>query len=316
MSTNTQQPTYLGADVAKAKIDTYHPVLKHGQTKNDKSGYRRLLKQLQRVLKQGPVHVILEPTGGYERRLADALREAGIPVSVVNPRQVRDFARAKGRLAKTDRIDAQILAEFGQAMQPEPTPPPTPQEDALAALVRRREQLVQMQLAEQNRLEKAIQKDVRKSHQSLIRQCEREIAHIDKEIDKLLKDDDDLGGKVARLEEVKGVGRLTAIKLLAEMPELGKLNRRQVAAIAGLAPYNRDSGQSRGQRFIGGGRPAVRKALYMAALVASQYNETLRAFYLRLVEAGKPKKKALVAVMRKLIIILNNTLKNPNFKAS
>lgn len=308
------EPTthYLGLDVSKAKIDTFCQVLKHGNVSNDPSGHRRLIKALSKL--SGPVHAIIEPTGGYEKRLAAALREAGIAVSLVNPRQARDFARAQGKLAKTDRIDARVLADFGAAMRPEPTPPPTAQMEELAALVRRREQLGEMLIAEQNRQEHTDDKVVAKLIKQHVAMLKGQIESVDAAIERLVDSDDDLGGKVRRLQEVKGVGRLSAVKVLAELPELGTLNQKQTAAIAGLAPINHDSGTLRGKRFTGGGRPALRKALYMPALVAARHNQTLRALYLRLIEKGKPKKVALTAVMRKLIIMLNAIIKNPNYK--
>lgn len=307
------EPTthYIGLDVSKAKIDTFCQVLKHGSVSNDPSGHRRLIKALGKL--PGPAHAIIEPTGGYEKRLAAALREAGVAVSLVNPRQARDFARAQGRLAKTDRIDARVLCDFGAAMRPEPTPTPTPQMEELAALVRRREQLGEMLTAEQNRLEQADDRAVRQSHQGMIAMLQKQIAGIDQAIEALVDRDDDLGGKVRRLQQVKGVGQLTAVKVLAELPELGTLNQKQAAAIAGLAPINRDSGTFRGKRFTGGGRPALRKALYMPALVAARYNNKMRAIYQRLIDNGKPKKVALTAVMRKLIIMLNALIKDPNY---
>lgn len=306
--------TYIGLDVSKAKIDTFSEVLKHGKVSNDPSGFRRLVKSLSKF--KSSAHAIVEPTGGYERRLVAALREADIPVSLVNPRQARDFARAQGRLAKTDRLDAKVLADFGTAMRPEPTPPTPPNLEELAALVRRREQLGGMLQTEKNRLEHATDKFVMKSHRRFIKELEKQIETIDQAIDELIESDNDLGGKTRRLQEVKGVGKLTAVKLLAEMPELGTLNRKEAGAIAGLAPINRDSGTFRGKRFIGGGRPAVRKALYMAALVASRYNETMKSFYNRLIEQGKPKKVAITAVMRKLIVLLNAAIKNPQYNIS
>lgn len=310
MSEPEEPITYVGLDVSKAKIDTFSEVYKHGSVSNDPSGHRRLIKSLAKV--EGPVQAIVEPTGVYHRRLVEALRAAGIAVSVVNARQVRDFARAQGKLAKTDRLDSRVLADYGAALHPKETPPPDPKLEELAALVRRREQLGQMLTAEQNRLEQAQDHAVQKSHQSMIAMLEDQQQAIEAAIDELVEHDEDIGGKVQRLSQVKGVGKLTAVKLLAEMPELGTLNRREAAAIAGLAPINRDSGKMRGKRFTGGGRPAARKALYMAALVASRYNQTLRDFYQRLIAKGKPKKVALTAIMRKLITILNATIKYPN----
>ena len=302
-------PTYLGLDVSKHTLEIFG--LRRGSPSlpNTPAGHRRLINRLNNL--PGPFQVILEPTGGYERAVVAALHQATIPLSVINPRQARDFARAQGLLAKTDRLDARVLAQFGAAIRPAPNPPPSPSVEALVALVRRRDQLEQACRREANRLEHAVHPSVQASHRQLITQLQREIARLEAAIDQLVDHDDDLRGKVGRLEEVKGVGRRTAIGLLAELPELGTVNRKQIAALAGLAPINRDSGTLRGHRFIGGGRPAVRRRLYMAALVASRHNEPLRRFYARLLHAGKAKKCALTAVMRKLLITLNAILKTP-----
>ena len=287
MSEETKK-TYIGLDVSKSKIDTFSEVLKYGSVSNDPSGYRRIIKAASKF--SGTVHAIIEPTGGYERRLAEALRQAGFAVSLVNPRQVRDFARAQGRLAKTDRLDAKVLADFGAAMCPEASRVPTASEQELASLVRRREQILEMLQSEKNRLEFVSEKAVRKLINKHITVLEKQIDQIDKLIDELLDQDNDLSGKVGRLEQVKGVGRLTAIKLLSEMPELGTLSRKQAAAMAGVAPINHDSGTLRGKRFTGGGRPAVRRALYMSALVAARYNDDMRAFTCAYSKTVKPKK--------------------------
>lgn len=311
MSNNTKKH-YIGLDVSKDKIDTFSEVLKYGFASNDPSGYRCIIKVASKL--GGTVHAIIEPTGGYEKRLACALREAGFIVSLVNPRQVRDFARAQGRLAKTDRLDAKVLADYGAAMNPKPTEPHGANQEELTALVRRREQLLEARQSEENRLQQETSRKVKTSINSTLRMLDKQIETIEKAIDELIESDEELGAKVRRLTQVKGIGKTIAVKLLSEMPELGTLNRRQAGAMAGVAPINHDSGTQRGKRFIGGGRPAVRKALYMGALVASRFNENMRTFYQRLLEKGKPKKVALTALMRKLIVLLNAALKHPEYE--
>jgi len=300
---------YIGLDLAKDSFELHGLPRGSNSLPNTPAGHRKLINRLRNL--PGRFHLILEPTGGYERALVAALHQADIALSVVNPKRVRDFARARGLLAKTDRLDARVLAEFGEVMRPAPTAPPEPSTEALSALVRRREQLEQQLQREQCRLEHSHQRAVSASLRRSIAQLKKEIARLEKAIEELLEGDDDLHGRVQQLETVKGVGRRTATRLLAELPELGSASRRQIAALAGLAPINQDSGTYRGRRFIRGGRPAVRRCLYMAALVASRHNPPLRSFYKRLQQAGKPKKCALIAVMRKLLITLNAILKTP-----
>jgi transposase len=235
-------------------------------------------------------------------------------VSVVNPRQARDFARAQGRLAKTDRLDARVLAEFGQRLQPAATPALSVAQRQLAELVARRQQVQQLRIAEHNRLEHTTHPAVRRQVQRHLRGLERQLEQLDTWITELVQAEPVLAHKVARLCEVVGVGRITAVVVLATMPELGALNRGQAAALVGVAPFNRDSGPRRGHRLIGGGRSVARRALYMAALVAAFSNPRFQMFYQRLIAAGKAPKVALVAVMRKLIILLNQLLKNPEFQ--
>ena len=258
----------------------------------------------------GPAVIVVEATGGYERPVVAACAAAGLPVAVVNPRQVRAFAQALGRTAKTDRIDADVLATFGARVQPQPRPVPDAATQALAALVARRRQLIEMIGMEQRRLAQSpptgpITRDLR-NH---IRWLERRVSDVD----------DDIGGAIQAsplwrvqedlLRSVPGIGPITARTLLAELPELGRLDRRAIAALVGVAPFNCDSGAHRGQRHIWGGRTAVRAALYMAAVSATRHNVTLRTFYQRLRTAGKPAKVALVATMRKLLTIANALLK-------
>jgi transposase len=307
---------YVGMDIAKATLDLHAlsaPRPQSRQFANSAAGHRRLVRWLQGL---GPAHVVCEASGGYERTVVSALQQADIAVSVINPRQARDFARAQGRLAKTDRLDAQVLAQFGQSLQPPLTPAPSLAQRHLAELVARRQQLQQLRIAEHNRLEHATHPAVRRQLQCHVRALDEQLQQLKTWITALIQTDPTLAQKVARLSAVAGVGSITAVVLLATMPELGTLNRRQAAALAGVAPFNRDSGPRRGHRMIGGGRALARRALYMAALVAAFKNPRFQAFYQHLITAGKAPKVALVAIMRKLIILLNQLLKNPHLQPS
>jgi transposase len=248
--------------------------------------------------------VVLEATGGLECPLVAALAAAHLPVVVVNPRQVRDFARATGRLAKTDAIDARVLAQFGEAVEPQPRPLPDQATQELAALVTRRRQLVQMLTAEKNRLRIAA-RPVRRDIQQHIRWLERRLDDLDGDLRKTIQSSPLWRDRDQVLQSAPGVGFVSSSTLLANLPELGRLNHKEIAALVGVAPLNRDSGAFRGRRTVWGGRADVRAVLYMATLVASRRNPVVKAFYDRLVAAGKPKKVALTASMRKLLTILN-----------
>lgn len=298
---------YVGLDVSKAQLDvSVRPTGARWQVPNTEAGIRDLVARLQGV---APTLVILEATGGYELLAASALTVAGLAVALVNPRQVRHFGRAIGQLAKTDRLDADLLALFGERVQPAPRPLPDETTQALVALVQRRRQLAEMLVAERNRLHLA-HAQVRSRLREHLRWLERALAALDAEIathirqSPLWRDKDDL------LQSVPGIGPRVSSILLAALPELGALNRRQVAALVGVAPLNNDSGQQRGARSIWGGRARVRGPLYMATLVATRHNPLIRIFYQRLVAAGKPKKVALVAAMRKLLTILNSMMRD------
>ena len=278
---------------------------------NHAAGLAGLIKSLGKI--PGPVHVICEPSGGYERDLLEALWSAGIPVSLVNAARVRSFARAQGLLAKTDEIDASVLREFGELLQPAVIEAPSPSRQRLAALVQRREQLVNLLTMEEQRLMQTREAVLKKLTKSLIKELQKQVKQIEEMIEKQIEDDDTLREQSTRLQQVKGIGKVTASTILAQLPELGKLSRKQVGALAGVAPYNRDSGTLRGRRTIRGGRIKVRRVLYMAATVAARFNPILKSFYQRLVAAGKPKKVALTAVMRKLVVLLNHLIKYPQF---
>jgi transposase len=301
--------SFLGVDVAKPSLAIQFPD-QLWSTANTAQGHAAFLTRLQSL---GPVHVICEATGGYERALVLALHRAGIAVSVINPRQVRDFARACGRLAKTDAIDAAILRDYGEKLRPAADAPPAEGEDEFAELVRARQDLVGLITEEINRREHARLPTLLKLSHARQKQLEKQLAQLDALLDAHVAAHAELTAKAERLQQVSGVGRVSALTVLALLPELGRIGDAQASALVGVAPLNHDSGQFRGQRHIHGGRAAVRRVLYMAALAATRHNPILKAFYQRLRERGKPAKLALTAVMRKLTVLLNRLLKNPQF---
>jgi len=306
--TQQQLAVAIGIDVSKAQLDwAAVGVEAGGSVANDPAGQAALVARLRELR---PAWVIVEATGGLERGIVGALGGAGLPVVVVNPRQVRDFARALGKLAKTDRIDAQVLAQFGLAVKPVLRPLATPQEQALRELVQRYGQLVEAKTAEQNRLKQAVGPKVKKSVQATLRFLAQQIQAIEKELDDTIQGSPLWREQEQLLQGVKGVGPVTTRMLLSQLPELGRVSRQQIAALVGVAPLNRDSGKYRGRRTTWGGRAPVRAVLYMATLVAVRHNPVLRAMYQRLVRAGKLKKVALVACMRKLLTILNAMLRD------
>ena len=293
---------FIGIDVAKAQLQfACRPSGETGTVPNAEDGIRELVARCQ-VL--GPTLIVLEATGGYEATVVAALATAGLAVVVANPRQVRDFAKATGQLAKTDALDAQVLALFAERVRPEPRPLPDQAVEALDALLTRRRQLVEMLTAERNRLLVA-RPTVRRDLQLHIRYLERRLREADDDLHPATKASPLWRVKDDLLQSVPGVGRVVSLTLLAELPELGRLSHKEIAALVGVAPLNRDSGTLRGKRLVYGGRAPVRAVLYMAALVASKCNPVIRAFYQRLRTAGKPAKVALTACMRKLLTILN-----------
>lgn len=301
-----EQKVIVGIDVSKARLDAYvHPTAELLAMDNRPEGHQELLGRL-RELK--PSLIVLEATGGYEAPITAVLASAGLPVVVVNPRQVRDFAKATGKLAKTDAIDAAIIAHFGEAVKPEVRPIADPAAKKLDALVARRRQLVDMLTAERHRTLQA-EDAVKRSLYEHIEWLEKRLGKMDDELLATVRESPVWREKDDLLQSVPGVGKAVSVTLLAELPELGRLNRRQIAALAGVAPFNRDSGTLKGTRHIRGGRKKVRSALYMAALVAMRYNPVISAFYAKLRAAGKKGKVALTACMRKLLVILNTMLK-------
>ncbi len=298
---------YVGIDVSKNQLDiVVRPAGDTWSMPNDVSGITEVVQGLAQL---HPALVVLEATGGLQMPLAAALATAGLPLAMVNPRQVRDFARAIGRLAKTDRLDAQVLAHFAEAVRPTPYPLPDAQTQELTALLTRRHQVVEMLTAEKNRLRSA-RELVHRRVQDHICWLEQELADLDDDLEGTLRKSPLWREKDNLLRSVPGIGRVVSITLLADLPELGTLSRHQIAALVGVAPLNRDSGRFRGKRMVWGGRARVRAALYMAALTASRYNPIIKAFYHRLCEAGKARKVALTACMRKLLIILNSMVKH------
>jgi len=298
---------FVGIDVAKATLElAVRPTGDRWTVANEPAAIHELVEALR---SRGPALVVLEATGGFEHAVVAALAAASLPVVVANPRQVRDFARATGQLAKTDAIDAESLARFAERVRPEPRPLPDAAAQELDALLTRRRQLVEMLVAEKNRLGFA-RAPVRRGITQHIRWLERRLADVDGDLTQLIerspvwRTQDDL------LRSVPGVGPVLSRTLLGELPELGQLNRKQIAALVGVAPLARDSGTLRGRRLVWGGRAPVRTVLYMGALAAARCNPVVRAFYLRLRAAGKPAKVALTACMRKLLTILNAMIRS------
>lgn len=294
---------FIGVDVSKQWLDVAtRPTGEPFRVRNSEGGIEELVR---RIRESHPTLVVLEATGGLEMPVAAALAAAEIPLAIVNPRQVRDFARATGKLAKTDALDAAVLARFADVVRPEPRALPSAEAQELSELLTRRRQLVDMIAAERNRLGAASKRAVRTGIQEHIDWLEQQLGGVDRDLSDAVRNSPVWRAKDDLLQSVPGVGRVLATTLLVEVPELGHLGRKQIAALVGVAPLNRDSGTFRGERHIAGGRAVVRKALYMATLSATRFNPTIREFYQRLVAAGKRRKVALVACMRKLLVILN-----------
>jgi transposase len=310
MSQNNTNILHVGLDVAKSSLQLDLARTQHTLT-NDAKGHAQLLK----LLTAHPgAHVICEATGGYEKPVVRVLHAAQSPVTVVEAGRVRHFAKAKGLRAKTDPIDAGVLSEYGRTFNPGATPAPTARQSRLAELASRRLQLVETLIAETNRAEHYTEPVCVKQSRQLVKLLEKQIAAGDAEIQTLIAADEALKTKAERLDAIPGVGKITAATVLAELPELGRISDAAAAALVGVAPYNRDSGNQSGVRAIAGGRKTVRCSLYMAALSAVRHDAILKAFYTRLRAAGKKPKVALVAAMRKLVILMNRLLKNPKFQ--
>jgi transposase len=312
---------FVGVDVSKETLDVHVLVPDTPQNAgtfsvpNTSAGISTLAQKLK------PYHVqllVVESTGGYERRLVIELLTAGLVVAVINPTRARRFAEAMGTLAKTDRVDAHVLAQFAMRLEPRPSEKPSPQQVLLDELLTRRRQLISMRTMELNRQGQAVGALAVRQIKHHLKHLEKQIAQIDDELDQLIDNDPQWRKRVKLIDSVPGIGKTIAYRLVAELPELGQLNREQIAALAGVAPMNRDSGSHRGKRTIRGGRIDARNALFMAAWVAKRHNPTIKAYAARLAAAGKPFKVVITACMRKILIILNvmlktNTTWNPNF---
>ena len=303
----TSSRKFVGIDVAKDKLDI--AVLgekKANQVGNDEKGIASLIKKMQEL---APKLIVVEATGGYQRAVVLGLYEAGLPVAVVNPTRVRNFARAQGLLAKTDKLDAFNLAQFGKQVKPRRFEAKSEAGNQLSALLTRRRQVEEMLKAEKNRL-RTVPASMRSSVERMIEVLKAEIKQLEKELDRFMKENEDWQEQEELLTSAKGVGRVTAATLLAELPELGKLDNKQIAALVGVAPMNSDSGKKRGYRRTRGGRVGVRNVLYMSTLVATRYNPTIKPHYQKMLKRGKVKKVALTACMRKFLTILNAMIRD------
>ena len=298
--------TVVGIDVAKAHVDLYDTATKnHVRFENTPAGIKECTSYL---VPLQPQLIVLENTGGYETDLAVALQTAALSIAVVNPRRVRDFGRALGRLAKTDRIDAMLLADYAAVLQPPARKVRDRQSRLMKALVARRHQLVQMRTAELNRRDHIRDKAIARSITAVITTINRELEKVERQVRDLISAIPILSQKMQTLTSVPGIAEITATMLITDVPELGQLNRRQIAALIGVAPINRDSGRFRGKRMTGGGRCLVRARLYLPTLVACHHNPVIQAFYQRLLQQGKTKMTAQIAAMRKILTILNTML--------
>lgn len=299
---------FVGIDVSKSWVDVH--VRPEGTAFRCTTDGEGLAELVRRVRPLAPRLIVMEASGGYESVVAVSLAEAGLPVAIVNPRQTRKFAEALGQLAKTDAIDARIIAHFAEAVRPPQRAMPDATMTQLHELLARRRQLVVMINAEKQRAARAESKVTQRSHKTMLKSLEAERGRIDRAIDKLVRQSPLWCARLDLLTSVPGVGDVVARTLLAELPELGTIDRHQIAALAGVAPFSRDSGRKKGRRFVRAGRVQVRAPVYMAGLVAIRFNPPLKSFYRRLREAGKPPRLALVAVMRKLLTILNAILRD------
>jgi transposase len=305
-----EEKIYIGIDVSKAVLDVFIlPSKKYMQFDNNETGIKKLVSKIKLFSNS---LVVLESTGGYETPIAYALSEVEVETCMINPRQIRDFAKAMGQLAKTDKIDAEMIALFASKIEPKANVSINKAQRALHHNNARRQQLIDMITMEKNRLDKA-PPEQRESIKRILEALEKELALVNKSQLSLISEDETYSQKMAILTSIKGVGEVTAVGVLAELPELGALPSKAISALAGVAPFNRDSGTLRGKRTIYGGRASVRKALYMATLVATKFNPAIKAFYQRLCMRGKAKKTAIIACMRKLLVCMNAMIKNNQF---
>lgn len=299
---------FVGVDVSKAELEVYFADSKARLTIGNSED--AIVRELVKVLKRRKrVLVVMEATGGYESKLVKLLHQHQIAVAVVNPRQVRDFAKGLGRDAKTDRIDATVIARFGEVVKPAPLAAKSSEEEKLGALVTRRSQLLDLIGQEENRLEQTTDREIQRFIEKSLESLKKQLAEIDARLKTCVANDTVNARKIESLNSAKGIGPVCVSTFVAELPELGKLNRGEIAKLVGVAPFNRDSGTCQGKRFVMGGRSYVRRVLYMATLVATRFNPRIKEYYLHLLRKGKPKKVALVACMRKLLTILNVLIK-------
>ena len=305
--TNKTYQFNIGVDIAKHKLDVSFSDQRVVSFENNQSGFKLLLNEIEN---KSQTRVVMEATGGYEKPLAHFLQDHGVAVSIINAKRVRDYAKALGLLAKNDVIDAKVIRMFADAVNPKLLPAANDTQQALDAQVHRREQLVKQRAMEKQHLETVGNKDAVRSIKRTITFLDKEIERIEKTIKALIKADSTLTEKVDRLSAIKGIGDITALTLIADLPELGQLSNKEISALVGVAPFCRDSGTQKGKRTTWGGRIQVRSILYMAALSAVQYNPPLKAFYNQLLMKGKTKKVALVACMRKLLTVANSMLRN------
>jgi transposase len=301
-----EQKVFVGIDVSKERLDVaLRPHAEELSAANNRLGIAKIVRRLSKIQ---PDCIVVEASGGFEKELAYALAAAGLPVAVVNPRQTSNFAKSTGLRAKTDAIDARMLARFAEAVRPQSRPLPDDETRMLAALITRRRQLVEMITAESNRHALALP-SVRRWISVHLRALKAQLSAVDREVRKFIAQSKSWSGKAQLLSSVPGVGYVTAATVLAGLPELGQLDRHKIAALVGVAPFIRESGKWKGKRKIAGGRSDIRTALYMSALVAVRRNPVLKAFYGRLLSRGKPAKQALTACVRKLVVILNAMMK-------
>jgi transposase len=308
MSCSITEKIFVGVDVSKFKLDVFHPdtgvLVKLDNTESAVDEFCQLLKK-----KALPVMVAMDATGGYEKLLVNLLAKHQIEATVLNPRRVRDFAKSVGADAKTDRIDARIISQYAAVVHPKPSAMKSDHEEKHSALVTRRNQLLELINQENNRLKQSWDEDAKKSIHEVLEMLKKQLKSIDSQLSAMLKKDTENQRKIEILGSVKGVGPVTISTVIAELPEMGSLNRGEVAKLVGVAPINRDSGSKSGKRFIGGGRGQVRRVLYMATVVAIRHNPAIKAFYVHLKAQGKASKVAIVACMRKLVTILNVLIK-------
>lgn len=310
---NTQKKYYIGVDISKAKLDFYHPETKRFWTvSNTPTTVKSTLQKISKTLNK--IHIICEPTGGYERTILNQAWNLKIPISLVNPNRARAFAEAMGIVAKTDAIDSAVLSRFGETIEPKPFYKPTPLKEKMSAITRIKDRFTRQAASQKTALKNVTDNFVKKELKQQIQNLDRAILRCQKQLDKLIESDQELVDKKRKIESVKGLGISASTVFLSEMPELGKITDNQASALVGVAPYNKDTGKQTGKRHVRGGRSLVRRSLYMPALSATNHNPILKKFYDRLIATGKPHHVAITAVIRKLVRLVNRLLSDPNFE--